>query len=328
MYVHSLQSTNGPHLVLLHSLDASDEPQGPLQRLKPLSVGMTMHWRRCEVRVSSTQAVMSVQLTFTCESHVLGGRRQCFAQRHFIFSKFLAHSIFNLLRSLNSEPQPSSAAPHHPPEMAESKVVNVDVDPDGEVILVCGYTPKSSNAGQIKGGEPDQTVAGTMKIRVRALILTLNSPVFRALLSPRFREGSHLAANATVEIALPEDNGNAMKILCQVLHLRNNNVPRRLRLEELLATAKLADKYDVVEGAKHAADGWMSKFEPPQWVFKSSKWASALVECAYYFDNFQFFHDFSYDLVMQSKQAIQSSEASEVPTEIEEFISTLHCLTC
>ena len=135
--------------------------------------------------------------------------------------------------------------------MAEVEII--DVDPDGEVILICGCdeTDHSSDPSS------DTRSKKTIKICVRAIVLTLNSPVFKALLSPRFKEGSELAANFTAEIPLPDDEGYAMHALCQVLHLRNKSFSDSMPYDELLKIANLADKYDCTEAVMHAAELWM-----------------------------------------------------------------------
>ncbi|KAK5734408.1 hypothetical protein LTR17_008906 [Elasticomyces elasticus] len=87
-------------------------------------------------------------------------------------------------------------------------VVNiVNVDPAGDVILVCSA-----------GSE------GETRLRVSSAALSLGSPVFKAMLSVRFREGHELALNSRIDVPLPEDDGEAMTILCNVLHHRNKIV--------------------------------------------------------------------------------------------------------
>jgi hypothetical protein len=72
------------------------------------------------------------------------------------------------------------------------------------------------------------------------------SPVFRTMLQPdRFLEGQKLLENKTFTVTLAEDDPSAMKILCDIVHLRNDQVPSKgMTTESLVVFATLVDKYD------------------------------------------------------------------------------------
>ncbi|KAI7277108.1 hypothetical protein KC335_g99 [Hortaea werneckii] len=75
---------------------------------------------------------------------------------------------------------------------------DVDVAADGDIILA---------------------LPQNLCIRVSSAVLSLVSPVFKAMLGPRFREGSESRSSSQPkEISLPEDDGIAMKHLCLLLH--------------------------------------------------------------------------------------------------------------
>ena len=73
-----------------------------------------------------------------------------------------------------------------------------------------------------------------------------------------FKEGHQLATATTnaVEIPFPEDDPVAMVILCQILHLRNEEVPNDLTINQLLHVALLVDKYDCAKPVKPSAECW------------------------------------------------------------------------
>ncbi|KAI7379656.1 hypothetical protein KC336_g19152 [Hortaea werneckii] len=120
---------------------------------------------------------------------------------------------------------------------------DVDIAADGDVILA---------------------LPQNLYIRVSSSALTLVSPVFKAMLGPHFREGNELRSSTQpIEIALPEDDGIAMKHLCLLLHGRtgdsyshgDRNFPTQLH-----ALAVLADKYNCVEAISLPAEAMLSRF--------------------------------------------------------------------
>ena len=117
------------------------------------------------------------------------------------------------------------------------------LDDEGEVILVVGKP------------EP-------CRIRVSPKVLSLASDVFKAMFSPRFREGSSLrtAENSTAEpviITLPEDDQAAMLSLCQLLHYQIDIMDIHPDLKMLLALATICDKYNCVCAVRCAAHIWL-----------------------------------------------------------------------
>ncbi|CZT07043.1 uncharacterized protein RAG0_12649 [Rhynchosporium agropyri] len=88
-----------------------------------------------------------------------------------------------------------------------STVVNIAAD--GDVILVVG---------------PEK-----VKLRVLSLFLKAASEPFHAMFGPDWKEGHDMLDRDTpVELLLPEDNALALKVICAVLHHRNNEVPQTL----------------------------------------------------------------------------------------------------
>lgn len=107
--------------------------------------------------------------------------------------------------------------------------VATDIAADGDVIMVVG---------------PTKAI-----LRVHSLMLKMASRVFTAMLGPHFSEGQDLAADRPKEISLPEDNVQAMGVICKLLHSRPDLTCKvaLLKPEEVFQIAVLADKYDCMQ---------------------------------------------------------------------------------
>ncbi|EME88561.1 uncharacterized protein MYCFIDRAFT_85006 [Pseudocercospora fijiensis CIRAD86] len=87
-------------------------------------------------------------------------------------------------------------------------------------------------------------------LRVSSKNLMRASPVFAALLGPQFREGqAKRSSQDPLEVALPEDDGNAMSMICQQLH-PGHKLPSgpaaKMDVATILDYAVLVDKYALV----------------------------------------------------------------------------------
>ena len=87
-----------------------------------------------------------------------------------------------------------------------------------------------------------------VELRVSSKVLSLASPVFKALCTPGFAEGNTIAMGGVSCIHLPEDDTDAMIAFCSVTHFRpySNDAPITL-LENL---AIITDKYDCVSSMR------------------------------------------------------------------------------
>ncbi|KAB5514896.1 hypothetical protein GE09DRAFT_1264300, partial [Coniochaeta sp. 2T2.1] len=115
----------------------------------------------------------------------------------------------------------------------------VHIAPDGDVVLVTGKTQR--------------------RLRVHSLIANRASPVLNAMLGPSFREGQQLATNGSTEIPLPEDDADAMEIILNVIHCRNDEVKKILSPGELLRVAIACEKYDCFVPLEFAIQTWLSQ---------------------------------------------------------------------
>ena len=99
-----------------------------------------------------------------------------------------------------------------------------DIAPDGDITLVVG--------------------AGTKRLKAYSLVLKSASRVFGAMLDGRFSEGQRLDDNGSTEIHMPDDDAEAMEIMLNVIHGRNNAVHDGLDASQILRVAITADKFD------------------------------------------------------------------------------------
>lgn len=104
----------------------------------------------------------------------------------------------------------------------------VEIYPGGDVVFLVGQNQQ--------------------RFTVNSLFLTNASKPFAAMLGPYQQpEGG-----GPREIALPEDDAEAIKIIFNIVHVRNHEVPTLWLPDTLLEVALAADKYDVMSCCKWA----------------------------------------------------------------------------
>lgn len=84
-----------------------------------------------------------------------------------------------------------------------------------------------------------------MPIRVSSKIMSLTSPVFAAMLSPRYAEGQY-AGQDDWKVSLPEDDPEAMYLICNIIHFRPQDDPAQCSPRMLGKVAKICEKYDLI----------------------------------------------------------------------------------
>ncbi|CAK1360128.1 hypothetical protein CB0940_06230 [Cercospora beticola] len=117
----------------------------------------------------------------------------------------------------------------------------VDIDPDGDVVLVCGSADK------------------TKRLRVSSKVLSLASPVFKTMLGPDFKEGKRLSKHGSLNLPLPDDDGEDMTIICNILHFRHSKLPRQLDTIKLQDISVLADKYSCTMALGPIVEHWVEE---------------------------------------------------------------------
>ncbi|KAF2183159.1 hypothetical protein K469DRAFT_690264 [Zopfia rhizophila CBS 207.26] len=124
-------------------------------------------------------------------------------------------------------------------------VTFVEIAADGDVILVVGLEK--------------------VKLRVRSLFLKAASKPFSAMFGPGWKEGHNmLDRDGLVELPFPEDNAAALKLICAIIHHRNQkksfkHLPQATLWELLLRRTS----YACVNALKFAGGNWLQprKFE-------------------------------------------------------------------
>ncbi|MCJ1361914.1 hypothetical protein MMC16_001015 [Acarospora aff. strigata] len=125
-------------------------------------------------------------------------------------------------------------------------------------------------------------VAGCYRLLVSSKVLTLASPVFRAMLEPgRFREGqTQRNSDNPFTVRLSDDNPESLILLCNLLHYKTIHTPSDIGL--LSSFAVICDKYGCTPAMSSHAAFWRCAFD------YSSSDMSALLQLlwvAYAFSN-------------------------------------------
>jgi hypothetical protein len=136
------------------------------------------------------------------------------------------------------------------------------------------------------------------KIRVCSSVLKSASKYFRVLFGPNFAEGQDLDSNNPKEVSMPDDNAHALEIICNVIHLRNDAVPRSLSPKDIFEIAIAADKFDCVVALKYAGAIWLN----PKGVENILE-LSYLMSAAYIFDDAQAFGDITLSMMLNHKDS-------------------------
>ena len=132
-----------------------------------------------------------------------------------------------------------------------------------------------------------------LKLQVNSCILASTSKVFRTLLRGCFAEGEAIRSG-TREIYM-NDKPAPMLALCQLLHLKP--VEPAVDEADLIDFAMLVDKFDCVQGFKHATDGMLGHFDPD--VYCESV-RHDLVASAYILDQPAHFRRFTKSVVLHA----------------------------
>ena len=93
---------------------------------------------------------------------------------------------------------------------------------------------------------------------VSSKVLSLASPVFAALLGPKFLEGNHIRRGDSPIIELHDDDPAAITLICNILHYRYDSVPTQLEAEQLRQIAILCDKYDCSKSFQPWTEKWLN----------------------------------------------------------------------
>lgn len=130
------------------------------------------------------------------------------------------------------------------------------IDPDGDIYLRLqvfvseeepASLPESSPGGNTPTPRSKHPQPSSQRVRVSSKVLSLASPVFRAMFSGKYKEAVALA-DASVSLVpytldLPEDDAEATILLCRIMHFKTNDADDKPTPDTLQQLAMLADKY-------------------------------------------------------------------------------------
>ena len=117
-----------------------------------------------------------------------------------------------------------------------------DIDPSGDLIL--------------EVGDP----ASSMRIRASSKALSLASPFFAAMFSPRFAESKPVSCGENRNITLLDDDPSAMITLWNVVHMKSSRVSAA-SFDAVEKLSILCDKYDCAEALSPWSRQWLSKWQ-------------------------------------------------------------------
>lgn len=118
-----------------------------------------------------------------------------------------------------------------------TSAVNVDIAENGNVVLIVG---------------PEER-----RLRVSASSLANVSKVFHTMFGPHFSEGQDLndISSGPKEVHMPEDNPEAIEIICSIMHFRS--ILQEVGPDLMLDIAIAADKFDCSVVLQHASILWL-----------------------------------------------------------------------
>jgi hypothetical protein len=125
----------------------------------------------------------------------------------------------------------------------------IEIDRGGDLTLLLS---------QGLGSAPEESARSLL---VSSKVLALASPVFAVMLSPRFREGQRSEAGTLDAVSLPDDDAEAMTVLCQIFHFRYDMLPAKPGLVLFKNLAVMCDKYDCVAPLRFVSETWLVMWE-------------------------------------------------------------------
>lgn len=135
-----------------------------------------------------------------------------------------------------------------------------EIDPNGDIVLNLNIEPEATKEGPV------------MKLRISSTFLSFASPVFEKMFKGDFEEAHRIRMNAicgnTTQITLPEDNAEAMKELCDMIHHRETQRRALVSrgLHSVWETVVLAQKYQCLHVVKDKFDCYL---------YRSQKWTNS-----------------------------------------------------
>jgi hypothetical protein len=148
---------------------------------------------------------------------------------------------------------------------------------------------------------------GALDLYVSSQTLSLASSVFDKMLSSKFREGlEHNETSDRKRISLPQDDGQALMIICVVVHHRSGGLEEVFSPDDILKMAYVSDKYNFTDALRHRSTVWLSKSSHES----SVEDLESLLTAASLFDAWEEYSRISFDYVCQQTGPFTRSPAS------------------
>ena len=139
--------------------------------------------------------------------------------------------------------------------------------------------------------------------------------MFKALLSPHFREGTELRSTGAVEILLPEDDAAAMETICCVLHFCYEHISFEPPQGQLGRIAITAEKYDLAKALEPIAHVWISRVRQNS---NREQWETLLI-IAYLLQQEELFESIGEDIVWRSESKMPDTDFDDIANEAVHF---------
>ena len=146
-----------------------------------------------------------------------------------------------------------------PPEIQEAELVILHSNRSCEPPEKLSEPPDQATNREIIDDDGDVLVQTNSKeLILSSKILALASPVFKAMFSPKFREGSTArSAQNPLQLPLPDDNPDALTVLFHTLHFSSKRTFSSLGADLQLQIAQLADKYQCIASISGESGRWL-----------------------------------------------------------------------
>jgi hypothetical protein len=123
-----------------------------------------------------------------------------------------------------------------------------EIDELGDLTLIVGFQP------------------GATRYLVSSTVLRLASPVWKAMLTGKFREST-----ARI-IPFPDDCPLVLGTLLRLAHLQHNNIPKEMGFDDLVELAAICDKYDVLSIVRPYVYEWVQPWRKHLWTPGYEEW--------------------------------------------------------
>ena len=224
-----------------------------------------------------------------------------------------------------SEESNSESTDEHPIDEPAAEEPAAESVVEGAATSEAAETSFSDSDDSIWGGHKtaptldENGLCQDVRIRVSSKHLTLASPVFRAMLKVKYKEGLDLCSQGHVELPLPDDNPAAFLIILRLIHGQIRKVPRKIDFWMLTELAILVDKYELSETVEMLLDFWLQDLESTI-PLTLNKYLLPWICISWVFKKSEIFNNLTQIAQMESKGLL---EANQLP--IPEYVLSKNC---